>query len=124
VKRVLIVEDEIDLVEVLRAVLEDEGYAVDSAPNGRAALKLLDDGTAPDLLLVDVMMPVLSGDELVVQLAADPGRSHLPVVMMSAVEPAPAARAHARVFLRKPFSIEALTSTVAQVLGAPGERPA
>jgi len=82
-KTVLIVDDEYAIVDALQGLLADEGYHVLTAANGQEALAQIAK-TKPDLVLVDVMMPVMGGRELVRALAADPATAHLPVVMMSA----------------------------------------
>ena len=77
---VLVVDDDPDIRETLRFVLEDAGYPVYSAENGSEALAILSSGKElPGLILLDLMMPVMSGDEMlralkaVHALAQDPG---------------------------------------------------
>jgi two-component system response regulator VicR len=111
-KTILIVDDEFAIVETLTDLLDEEGYSVMSAGNGRVALELLD-RRAPDLMLVDIMMPVLDGRELVTRMQSRPEWAAVPVVFMSAV---PQSIAFARggkpppfyAFLRKPFDLHAL----------------
>ncbi len=114
--RVLVVDDEFDLLETVRAILEAEGYDVEVAANGRQALEQLVAGDPPDVLLVDVMMPILGGFELLEELDKIPAMRQVPVVMMSAAQ-APARRRGIgwRAFLRKPFTLDALVGTVRKV---------
>jgi CheY-like chemotaxis protein len=115
----LIVDDEPSILETLREILEWEGYAVVTARNGQEGLAELE-RTAPALVLVDYMMPVMDGVQMLQALRASPTLEHLPAVMMSAVH------VHARVpgvaklydaFLTKPFELDALLGTVERLLG-------
>jgi CheY-like chemotaxis protein len=81
---VLVVEDDDAIRATLTGILEDEGYEVWTASNGREALDRLLDGPRPGLVIVDLVMPVLSGWELCAELARRPGLADLPVVVVSA----------------------------------------
>lgn len=81
--RILLVEDEPAQLEVLRYNLESEGYAVDVAATGDDALLLVDEA-APDLILLDWMLPGVSGIEVCRQIKARPETRGIPVVMISA----------------------------------------
>ena len=118
--RILVVDDEPTVLEVLAALLADEGHVVQKAPDGRVALELLAD-EPPDLLITDVMMPRLDGWTL---LASVRERTPaLPVIVISAVD-----RQEARqreffitdhtVFLRKPFDIDTLLTLVDRLTGS------
>ena len=80
---VLVVDDDADNRETLCEVLSDEGYSVRAAPGGREARALLEGGLRPDLVLLDLMMPEMSGDELLAWLRTSEARA-VPVVVMSA----------------------------------------
>ena len=118
--RILVVDDEPTVLDVLASLLTDEGYVVRKAPDGRVALAMLDDDL-PDLLITDVMMPRLDGWSL---LAAVRERTPaLPVIVMSAVDRQQARhrdffRTDHTVFLRKPFDIETLLALVARLTGS------
>jgi CheY-like chemotaxis protein len=116
VKTILVVDDEVDMRDAVQAILEGEGYAVQSAANGRQALDLIENGHRPDLLLLDVMMPVLTGYEVLDRLAQKPELRSLPVVMMSAVEPPTRKGPAWKAFLLKPFTLEDLLQTVADAM--------
>jgi len=119
VKTILVGDDECDLARTLQAILEGEGYQVRTCANGREVLDCLQ-GQKADLVLLDVMMPSLSGLEVLRALRAAPGQSGLPVVLMSAVLPKVRREDYCwDVFLRKPFTIETLVGTVEQLIGKP-----
>lgn len=81
---VLLVDDEHAILDALSGILEDEGFRVVTAGNGREALARLEEGM-PDVALVDVMMPVMDGRELLREMQGDPRWRSIPVVLMSAV---------------------------------------
>ena len=116
-KTVLVADDEFDLARTLQAILEGEGYAVETFGNGRQVLERLQ-GQKPGLVLLDVMMPSVSGLEVLRAMKGTPGLDDIPVVLMSAVTPK-VAHADYRwdVFLRKPFQIDTLVSTVEGLIG-------
>lgn len=121
---VFIAEDNAILLQGLRRALTANGYDVHTAPDGAAMLDLLEREreVPPDLLLLDVMMPGLSGVELLGRLRADPAWERLPVVLLTAATEesvAAAADADERVKLMiKPFRLNELLETVASYLGA------
>lgn len=80
--RILLVDDDPDFVFATRAVLETHGYEVIVAENGEAGLAKARD-EAPDLILLDVIMPALDGFEVCQRLKADPLLSRVPVVMIT-----------------------------------------
>ncbi len=116
-KTVLVVDDEFDLTDTLRAILEGEGYRAETCFNGREALERLE-SAKPDLILMDLMMPALSGLEVLRTLREMPGMSNVPVVLMSAVAPCVKQEDYRwQGFLRKPFSLSALIATVERLIG-------
>ncbi|QEH37625.1 Response regulator MprA [Aquisphaera giovannonii] len=118
-KSILVVDDEFDLVGMLRSILEGEGYGTDSCSNGRAALERLK-ASKPDLLLMDVMLPYLSGLEVLRTMKGIPGLDGIPVVLMSSVQPGVKQRDYRwDAFLRKPFGLEDLLRTVRRFVGTP-----
>ena len=82
---ILIVDDDTDVRETLCDVLEDEGYRVAGACNGKEALDALIQADHVCLVLLDLMMPVMSGHEFLVKHKADPKLAEIPVVVMSAL---------------------------------------
>ncbi|APR82398.1 two-component hybrid sensor and regulator [Minicystis rosea] len=116
-KTILVVDDEYAVVEALRALLEDEGYAVDTAANGEEALAAIDGGSEADLVLLDVMMPRLDGRGVLRAIHAHPTRHALPVIMMSAaVDPLPPEELRHAVFMAKPFEMPRLLRTIERLL--------
>jgi len=116
VRTVLVVDDEFGTVEVLVAALEDAGYRVLTAANGRRALERLEENK-PDLVVSDFMMPLMDGAALVQAMRANPEYQHIPVIMMSAA-PETALRRHLdgyAAFLRKPFRVPALLQIIASI---------
>lgn len=113
-KTILVVDDERDLLTAVAAVLEDEGFEIIECGNGRDALDELRK-RRPDLALIDVMMPFMSGTELVAEIQREPELSDLPVVLMSAVENSEAKKL-ARAFLKKPFALGKLVTLVHDLL--------
>lgn len=118
-KSILVVDDEFDLVGTLRSILEEEGYGTASCSNGRAALDRLG-SHKPDLLLMDVMLPYLSGLEVLRTMKETPDLDGIPVVLMSSVPPGVKQRDYGwDAFLRKPFGLEDLLRTVREFAGPP-----
>ena len=113
---ILVVDDEAAIRDVLAAFLEDEGYAVRTASNGRVALDLIA-RERPDLVLTDVMMPEMDGVEVARRLAAAPDLANIPVVLMSAAVAAQVAPPVAA-FLPKPFGLDDVLAAVARAFGA------
>jgi CheY-like chemotaxis protein len=110
-RTILIVEDEIDLAESLQLLLARKGYRVVLAYDGRDGLEKAI-AEEPDLVLTDLMMPIMDGRELIARLRADPATRRIPVVAMSASH-----EAHRAVGLRKPFDAEELVRRVRRALG-------
>jgi CheY-like chemotaxis protein len=81
---ILVVDDDADVRETLCDVLADEGFPVAAARNGLEALTRLRDGDGICLILLDLMMPVMSGHEFLRERAADPRAAAVPVIVMSA----------------------------------------
>jgi CheY-like chemotaxis protein len=123
-KTVLVVDDEYDLLTTLIAILEGEGYATEACSDGREALERLG-SERPDLLLMDVMLPRMSGAEVARVIDDRPELQGIPVVLMTSV-PTGKARwsGHCRAFLQKPFSLSTLLETVEAVIGRPDTNPA
>jgi len=114
---VMVVEDDPAVRETVQAVLEDEGYRVIPAGNGREALDRLREVAAPSLILLDLMMPVMDGWQLRAELARDPLLSLIPVVVMSAdarVEQKAKALSVAAI-LQKPVTLDHLLDTVGRL---------
>ena len=116
-RTILIVEDEAPLRELLVDLVADAGYRSVQAIHGRQALTLVEQ-ERPDLVLADVMMPVLNGAELCRILKAQPSTASIPVILMSAAGPALADGAGADAFVDKPFHLNELEALVRRCLHA------
>jgi CheY-like chemotaxis protein len=112
----LVVDDDTAIRETLRAILEDEGYAVAVACNGREALDLLQAGPLPGLCIIDLVMPVLNGWELCEELARRPALQRVPILLVSAnseLDHRPAGLETVHV-MRKPIAFDRLLEHVAR----------
>ena len=110
---ILIVEDDTDIRDLIRILLEADGYAVDVAGDGLDALQELRAGTKPALILLDLMMPRMDGEEFMKELSST-GFSNIPVVIISGhcLGPKKARELHAASCLTKPVEFTELLKTV------------
>lgn len=115
-KTILVVDDEYDLLQTICATLELGGYRPVPAGNGRTALQMIE-AERPDLVLTDVMMPYMSGYDLVRAIRQLPGGKDLPTVLMSAIDPRQHPQGSWNRVLPKPFTLERLLETVEGLLG-------
>ena len=117
---ILLVEDDLDVREALAETLRDEGYAVECATDGVEALTYLRGGGRPGLILLDLMMPRMSGSEFRQVQKRDPMLAHYPVVLLSADsrmrEKAVALETDGAI--RKPIDIDELLSVIERFRGA------
>lgn len=118
-KTILVVEDEFDVQQVVADVLRDEGYEVSVCSTGREALQRLSE-FRPDVVLMDVMMPVLSGLQVLEVMRKTPGLDQVPVILMSETIPRGAEPASWQLFLKKPFRLEHLLDAVTRLSGMVG----
>ena len=115
---ILVVEDHADLRDLLAVLLEGEGFIVQTATNGVEALKSLD-SARPSLILLDLMMPVMTGDEFRERQLADPRYRDVPVICMTAAHDgrARAERIHADEYFQKPLDFDQLLTVVRARIG-------
>jgi CheY-like chemotaxis protein len=109
---VLIVEDDEDLREMMAQMLTLEGFQAVAVANGREALAYLHESERPDVILLDLMMPVMDGWEFRRQQQADPALAPVPVIVLSALDQARATSLEAEAFLKKPLDFDRLLSLV------------
>lgn len=116
-KKVLVVDDEFANAEILALILEDEGYHVTCAANGRDGLRRVQE-SRPDLVVLDFMMPVLNGAEMGKALRAEPATRGIKILMNSALPEASVRLQFAGydAYLRKPFRVEAALQLIGQLL--------
>lgn len=113
---ILIVEDDADIRDSIREVLLDEGYQVSLAATGRQAFATMKDGFRPDLMLIDYMMPGLTGPQLLQACREDPELIRIPAIVMSGAL-TPAVFPHGvQAFVRKPFDVDVLVGHVRRLL--------
>jgi CheY-like chemotaxis protein len=112
-KDVLVVEDEPYLCDLIADVLEAEGHTARKASNGLDALEMVAE-RKPELVLLDLMMPVMDGWEFMSELRANPAWRDVPVVIITAVYDVAQTQSitDARAVLTKPFDIEQLSDVV------------
>jgi two-component system, OmpR family, alkaline phosphatase synthesis response regulator PhoP len=83
-KKILLVDDDPDFVEAVRVIVESGGYAVRVAYDGQEGLEAVAE-EKPDLIVLDVMMPVMNGHETCARLKADPETAKIPIILLTAV---------------------------------------
>lgn len=113
-KSVLIIEDDEDILEVLKISLEFKGYNVSTATNGRIGLEILPHLEKPCLILLDLMMPVMDGWAFVEALEHDVVLASIPVVVVTAFAEKATSVKLARKIIKKPIDTETLLRTVEQ----------
>jgi CheY-like chemotaxis protein len=117
VARILVVDDEATITEFVSDALAEEGYEVQTCHDGASALLQVRD-MRPDLLLLDITMPVMGGDEVLARLHAE-GITDVPVIVMTAsLNYDRQLIRMADALLRKPFTLGRLLATVENVLAA------
>ena len=109
---ILVVDDDDDIREAMMSALEDEGYAVTGASNGRDALAQLPRLAHPCLVLLDLMMPIMSGAELAACMQQDPTLASIPIVIVSAWSKEADRVEAAQARLTKPVDLKRLLDTV------------
>ena len=115
-KRILVVEDDTSIRELLVELLESEGYVVASAVNGLEGLKYLQSQGSPDLILIDLMMPVMDGYSFRSEQLKNDLWSKIPTVVMSAEANAKEKMKNFQItaFLSKPVELDTILKTVAK----------
>jgi CheY-like chemotaxis protein len=111
---ILVVDDDYDIREVIADVLTHGGYRVSAASNGKVALEETR-ANRPDLIVLDLMMPVMNGWQFMEARRADPGIAGIPVVVITAFR-----NAHvegAAELIQKPFDFETLLTAAARLCG-------
>jgi CheY-like chemotaxis protein len=119
-KKVLLVEDDLEIRDVLQDLLEAEGYDVIPASHGRQALDYLEGAPAeglPDLVVLDLMIPLVDGRQVLAAMKRDPRLSPIPVVVLSAATRERPVGAAA--FLPKPIPLQTLFETIRGFVDGP-----
>ncbi|WP_242346117.1 response regulator [Anaeromyxobacter terrae] len=114
-RSILLVEDDAGIRESVAECLVSEGYDVAPVENGKEALRWLRGAARPSLIVVDLVMPVMNGAQLIDALRDDAALRDIPVVLMTAAASTPAMPLpRADAYLAKPFDLGALLDTVEQ----------
>ena len=121
----IVVEDDANLRKVIRMVLERDGYEVEEAPHGEAALSAMV-GAVPNAAVVDLKMPVMGGAELIQRMRSDARTASVPVVLLTGL--GDNGEVTADVVLAKPFEpqrlLDCLRSLVTPAISRPPAEPA
>jgi two-component system, OmpR family, response regulator VicR len=120
-KRILCIEDEPDMIDLIRLILARHGYDFDSAPGGEEGLRKVRE-TLPDLVLLDLMMPDMDGWEVYQQIKADEKTRETPVIIVTAkaqkIDKVLGLQiAKVDDYIAKPFSPAELVESVQRILG-------
>lgn len=119
-KRVLLIEDEPNIIEAVRFILHRDGWHVDTHSDGTSALDRIH-AAVPDVLILDVMLPGKSGFDILRELRAAPQSADLPVLMLTArgqnKDRETAERAGASLYMAKPFSNTDMLEAVRSLAG-------
>lgn len=112
-RQILVAEDDPCIRSILAQLLELEGYSVLEASNGREALDILNQNEAlPSAMVLDFMMPVMSGDEVIREIDQSKKLRGIPIILISASDSAPRMSGPGRHFLRKPLEADRLLDVV------------
>lgn len=116
-KKVLIVDDELDILDSIEAVLEIDGYESVRCSDPLKAIQLMRD-LKPDLLILDVMMPTKSGPEILLEMKVLPEIKSIPCILMSAGTAISYDQATYKwdIYMRKPFDLEDLLTNVKSLI--------
>ena len=121
-KTIMVVEDDPDCLEATIDALQYGGYEVVTAANGLEALRYLDSHPAPELVLLDLMLPVMDGAEFLSEQRARPALARIPVALFSAAHELERRATELAVagYIRKPADLASLLDTVRRLAGPPG----
>jgi DNA-binding response OmpR family regulator len=119
-KKILVVDDKPEVVELVTATLEGEGYQIISASDGREALEKIDK-EEPGLVLLDIIMPKMDGFEVLSEVKKHPKTKEIPIIMLTAkgqkLDKDKGRRLGAEDYIIKPFSPSHLLRKIEEVLG-------
>jgi DNA-binding response OmpR family regulator len=116
-RRVLVVEDDFYISDLVVGYLTEQGYVVDVAINARMLGRFLE-LNPPDIILLDIMLPGMDGSEIGHLLRVNPATAHIPILVVSADRriARKAANLHAEGWIAKPFDLDTLGAKIAQIL--------
>lgn len=126
--RILIVDDELHVAQILGRRLAREGHEIETVRDGLEALERLRAGDPPDMVISDLQMPRMDGLELALAMAEDPALSSLPIVMLTSrghrADETTRAKTNIVRLVAKPFSAHEMVSIVGEVLSGGGSEAA
>ena len=123
---ILVVDDDSDIRRMLREILEAAGHEVVEAAHGAAALDLITPQRLPDLVVTDLAMPILGGEELIGSLRSTPTTAAIPIVVLSGNAVAAwslKASGLVEAVVAKPFAAAAVTACIRDVASRGSRRP-
>jgi DNA-binding response OmpR family regulator len=114
-KIVLVADDDIDLLQLVKMQLQRAGFLVQLSLNGKGIVKMALDGH-PDVILLDITMDGISGGDICKKLKSNNQTAAIPIIMLSANDNIEAVAHHcgANDFVRKPFNVQAISETIAR----------
>jgi CheY-like chemotaxis protein len=113
-RQVLIVEDDADLRDMMAQLLALEGFPAATVANGLEALEYLAQGDRPDVILLDLMMPIMDGWEFRRHQQSNPSVANVPVIVLTALDHQRTADVRAAAVLKKPLDFDRLLDLVRQ----------
>ncbi len=114
-KKVLVVDDEAAILRLVSLILERMGLQVETATNGAEAWQKINNNK-PDLVILDLLMPIMSGEELIQEMQGHPETADIPIVLLSTRPSARGYKKDAFPLISKPFSPDELQKVVRQIL--------
>ncbi len=114
-RKILVVDDEAEIVDLLTMLLDGEGREILPAYDGNTALRIVRE-QRPNLVISDVMMPGIDGRELCRTIRSDPELAGVSIVLMSALNKLDMRECHEDVFISKPFDIFTVEQTIDRLL--------
>jgi CheY-like chemotaxis protein len=118
-KKIMVVDDESDILLTLGQTLEFSGYEVMKASNGKECLELLEKDEKPDLILLDIMMPEMSGWDVFTKIKEKPACKNIPIVFLTAKNDDYSVgfgKFSADDYITKPFEIQYLKEKIQKIL--------
>ncbi len=110
--KVLVVHDDSDVREILVDLLSAESFPVESEPNGLAAMRRVQAGYQPDVVITDLMMPEMDGYQLVRELKRHAAWASIPLLVLTSATPPPQSLEHVEAILQAPVDLEELLGQV------------
>lgn len=117
-KKVLIIEDEYDIASTMELILDMENHEVRLCSNGKEALDILNNESLPNLIISDIMMPVMDGYEFVTEMRKNKRYDNIPIILSSAapLNKQKILESHYSGFIKKPFELDVFLQLVEKVL--------